>query len=101
MPAWPFSQAAPGDIAGPGATLPNSSTSVTTSQAYIAGWHFRNTSAAPVTVTITDTAGNVLDSFQLPVGGKEPYEPSFRPSLGVKWFASAASSVIGHIWGYA
>ena len=50
-------------------------------------------------VTITDTAGAILDEIPIPAGAEQPYEWPFRPTLGVKWFANGAD-VTGQVWGY-
>lgn len=98
--AWPFSTvAAPNLDTGPGASVPTSTTAVTASACWLLGAVFTNNSAAERTMTVTDTAGDVLCQLKIPVGGEVPYDFAFRPATGVKWFADAAG-VLGHLWGY-
>jgi len=99
--AWPFSSVgAPNLDTGPGVDVPLVSTAVTANQAWLTGAHFSNTHATNhIVVTVTNTAGAVLNKFKVPPGGELPYEWAFRPALGVKWVASAVG-LKGHIWGY-
>lgn len=99
--AWPASGiGAPNLDTGTGQAVPTSPTSVTASIAWMIGAHFTNkTGAASVTVTVTNTAGDLLAEIKIPVGGEMPYEWPFRPTTGVKWSASAAG-LLGHMWGY-
>lgn len=98
--AWPFSSVgAPNLDTGPGVELPLVSTVVTASVAWLTGAHFTNKDAVSRTVTITDTAGNLLLELEIPSGAEQPFEWPFRPTTGVKWSASGAN-LKGHVWGY-
>jgi len=99
--AWPFGTTpnAPNLDTGPGVAVPTVSTPITASAAWLLGAHFSNLGAAPITVTVTDTAGSKLCELKIPKGAEQPYEWPFRPTTGVKWFASAAG-MVGHVWGY-
>jgi hypothetical protein len=99
--AWPFaSVGAPNLDTGPGVAVPTGVGTITASAVWLLGAHFTNrTGANAVTVTVTDTAGLVLCELKIPKGGEMPYEWPFRPTTGVKWFASATGA-LGHIWGY-
>jgi len=98
--AWPFtSVGAPNLDTGPGAVVPTSPGVITANQAWLLGAHFLNGSAQKRVVTITDTAGAILDEIPIPAGAEQPYEWPFRPTLGVKWFANGAD-VTGQVWGY-
>lgn len=98
--AWPFSNVGEPNLnQGPGAAVPTSSTAITGSQAWLLGCVFKNNSAGTLTVTITDTAGNIVEELTIPAEATLPYEWPFRPVNGVKWFASGAG-MLGHVWGY-
>ena|SRR5712691_1312584 len=98
--AWPFTSVnQPNLDTGPGVAVPTTSTAVTAAQAWLLGAHFTNPSAGVVTVTVTDTAGDILCQLEIPSLAEQPYEWPFRPTLGVKWSASVAG-LIGQVWGY-
>lgn len=98
--AWPFSSVvAPNLDTGPGVAVPTSPGVVTASAAWLLGAHFKNGAAVSRTITVTDTAGDVLCLLKIPAGAEQPYEWPFRPTTGVKWSADGAT-VTGHIWGY-
>jgi hypothetical protein len=98
---WPFtSVAAPTLDTGPGQAVPTLEGVITASQAWILGVHFKNTDpSSELTVTITNTAGDILDQIPVPPLGSVPFDWVFRPSLGVKWVADGAG-ILGHVWGY-
>jgi hypothetical protein len=98
--AWPFTTVGEPNLdTGPGAVVPTSSDAVTASEAWLLGAHFTNKGSGAITVTVTDSAGAILCELKIPKNGEMPYEWPFRPTTGIKWFASA-SGMIGHIWGY-
>jgi hypothetical protein len=97
--AWPFSHVGAPNVQGGPGTVPQASTSVTASNAWIMGCYFKNNAAAPRTVTITNTAGDELLKMDLPPGADLPREWNFRPTAGLKWLASG-DNVVGHVWGY-
>ena len=100
--AWPFTTpaSAPTSFAGPGAAVPTSPTEIGGGVAVaLLGAHFTNQAAVSRTVTLTNTAGTLLASIEIPPGVEHPYEWPFRPSVGLKWSASGAN-VVGHVWGY-
>jgi hypothetical protein len=98
--AWPFSHVdEPNLDTGPGVEVPEIAAAVTAAQAWLIGAHFSNPTAGAITVTLTNTAGDVLVALEIPPGGEQPYEWPFRPTLGVKWSADDAG-LLGHVWGY-
>ena len=98
--AWPFASVGPPNLdTGPGVAVPLVSTALTAAQAWLTGAHFTNTAGTTITLTITNTAGGRLAFKDIPPGADQPFEWPFRPSLGVKWLASAAG-LEGHLWGY-
>lgn len=100
--SWPFgSVVAPNLDTGPGADVPTSAGVVTASPAWLLGAHFTNPTGTgtPITVTLTNTAGDVALSVEVPEGGELPFEWGFRPLAGVKWVASDAG-LLGQVWGY-
>jgi hypothetical protein len=100
MPGWPFSNcAAPNLDNTPGQAVPTSSTAIAAGQAWLMGAHFTNTGAVQRTITVTDTAGNTILVLVLAAGLEQSYEWPFRPTLGLKWFASGVG-IVGHVWGY-
>lgn len=101
---WPFTTPAsgPADFAGPGDTVPDTPTEIGGAAAlWLLGLHFRNDGSVGRTVTLTNTAGDLLWKETIPPGsGSTPHEPTFRPSTGLKWFVDAGTDVVGHVWGY-
>lgn len=103
--AWPFSVAAPSLDSGL-VSLPSSSTLVTnvTSGAtvvYLMGVSFFNNTDEDATVSLTDNAGSVILSVMV-IPARTPFDRdyNFKPFTGLKWFASATSTIIGKVWGY-
>jgi hypothetical protein len=104
--AWPFSAAAPSLDSGEVATVPTVATAVpnvtsTGTQTWLMGADFFNTTNEPITVTLTDGSNVVFRTITIQAGSgpDKPIEWAFRPTVGVKWFASAAG-LNGKIWGY-
>jgi hypothetical protein len=99
--AWPFTSVnEPNLDTGTGQIVPTVAGVVTASVAWLIGAHFHNGAAVSRTVTITNTAGDVLcGPLEIPAGADMPYEWPFRPTTGVKWVADG-NLVTGHIWGY-
>lgn len=101
--AWPFSTcAAPNFDTGPGQSVPLAATSIQANACWLLGGHFKNVSASERVMTLTNTAGAVLEQLTLPAGAKEPLDFAFRPSTGVKWSIDGGvlGDVLGHVWGY-
>lgn len=101
--SWPFTNPAtgPSDIEGPGAAVPTSATEIAGgTQAWILGIDFYNGADDPRDVTITNSADVVLYKTTIqPKSMPPPYSAAFRPTLGMKWFASD-TGVLGHVYGY-
>lgn len=101
---WPFSSpaAAPTSFAGPGAVVPVLAAEIAAGAAVtLLGLHFTNIGSAERTVTVTNSAGDILWKEAIPAGsGSQPYSPTFEPSTGLKWSVDAGAIVIGHVWGY-
>lgn len=98
--AWPFSTVVQPNVdTTPGQAVPNVATAVFTGALWMLGAHFSNPSVTQITVTVTDTAGDLLCIVTLPPGAEQPYEWPFRPTNGVKWSGDSVGAT-GHIWGY-
>jgi hypothetical protein len=91
--------AAPNLDTGPGVAVPTVATAVTAAPAWLDGGSFVNTAVVDNVLTLTDTAGNVLEQIEVPPNGTLPYSWNDRPALGVKWSAAVAG-MKGHLWGY-
>src|SRR4051812_37586213 len=61
-----------------------------------------NTTAAQVTVRVTDGSGaTLIPDVSLPGKTMLPYGPfNMLPSHGLRWLTSAAAGIQGRIWGY-
>jgi hypothetical protein len=99
--AWPFTNVVQPNLdTGPGVAVPLAPGVVTGAACWLLGAHLTNApGGVERTITITDTAGNILCEVVLASGQEQPYEWPFRPTTGVKWVADGAG-VVGHIWGY-
>lgn len=98
--SWPFTTVgAPNFDTGPGQAVPTSPTALTAAQTWLLGAHFTNPTVVAITVTVTDTAGDVVGEVDLPATSEQPYEWPFRPVTGLKWGATA-TGVVGQLWGY-
>jgi hypothetical protein len=80
--------------------VPNSAPAAVTAAAiYPEGGYVVNSSAVPVEVTVTDTAGNLL--FFQEIAPKKTEQLPFTPGMGItglKWGANAAG-ISGQVWG--
>jgi hypothetical protein len=100
--AWPFDEPeAPTYDSGIVAVSTTPATVLTTASVYMFGMDFVNTTAADITVNVTNTAGaEALDDQVVPAHGRFAYsDPNLKLLVGIKWDASAAG-VKGHIWGW-
>lgn len=99
--SWPATSITQPNLdTGPGQAVPTSPAQITSSGVWLIGAHFTNTDGSNTrTVTVTDTAGDILCQLGIPPGGEQPYQWPFRPSTGVKWSADG-TNVKGHVWGY-
>lgn len=70
--------------------VPTSSTSITTDTVWLAALNFSNTTAAMITFTITNTAGDKIRTAIPVVPGVDYSEAlPFLQCVGIKWVASA------------
>jgi hypothetical protein len=98
--SWPFSNVvAPNMDTGPGTDIPDSVGVVFTGIVWILGAHFSNPSDTQQTVTVVNSADDVLCVVTIAGGEEKTYDWPFRPTDGVKWSATG-TGCLGHIWGY-
>jgi hypothetical protein len=104
--AWPLTSpaSAPLSFAGPGDVVPTVSTEIgNAQQLWLIGLHFINKDTVARTVVLTNSAGKELYRRTIEANSDTPpYEPTFRPSLGLKWSVNNGNGgdVLGHVWGY-
>lgn len=99
---WPFSSVGEPNLdTGPGIVVPvGAYGAIETAQVWLTGAALRNEHTTnQCTITIANTAGDVLEEFKIGPGQSLPYEWAFRPSLGLKWKTNNAGAR-GHLWGY-
>lgn len=100
--AWPFSTAPAPSFDSAITAVPTSLTAVpnATSATWALGMNFANTTAALITIRVTNTAGDdILPTVDVPANSALPIAFAFLPCVGLKWIASA-TGVKGQIWGY-
>jgi hypothetical protein len=67
---------------------------------WLLGALFSNTTAALLTVRVTNTAGvDIVPTMEIPAGMTIPLSFAFLPCVGLKWVASGAG-VKAQLWGY-
>lgn len=97
---WPFTSPLAPTLDTGFTPVPTSPASLSSTQQYLVGGNFTNTTSDNITVTLTDTSGaEIAKSIDVPPGSPVQLEWAFMPTDGLKWSASSAG-VIGKIWGY-
>ena len=73
----------------------------TSTPIWLMGITLNNTTAALMTVSVTDGSDvAILSSVAIPGNSVLVSEFPFRPLTGLKWSASAATGMRGQVWGY-
>lgn len=99
MPA--FESVLPRELRVTQGAVPDSATSLTTAQCDVYRIALTNTTASPITFTLTDTAGNVIGNFNaVPIAANIPYDYEFRVPAraeGLKWSAGGVG-LLGNVY---
>lgn len=99
--SWPFETCVAPSFDTGLVEVPTSLTVVSIATLYLMGAYFNNTTAAMITITVTNTAGvGLASALEVPAGMplRLPIE-LFQPTVGLKWQASGAG-LKGQMFGY-
>lgn len=98
--SWPFTTVVAPSFDTAFGAVPTALTVVSAASPWLLGAVFSNPTAAPITILVTNTAGDpIVPTMEIPAGMVIPLEFPFLPCVGLKWQASV-SGLKGQLWGY-